>query len=38
MKAWQISGEYGIDKLRKVELPEPTQAKGKLSYRCARLR
>jgi hypothetical protein len=23
MQAWQISGEYGIDKLRKVEPPEP---------------
>ncbi len=24
MKAWQIRGEYGIDKLQRVDLPEPT--------------
>jgi len=23
MKGWQIRGEYGIDKLQRVELPEP---------------
>ncbi len=39
MKAWQISGEYGIDKLRKVELPEPDAGEGQVvvSMRAASL-
>ena len=28
MKAWQIRGEYGIDKLECVDLPEPTAGDG----------
>ncbi len=30
MKAWQIRGEYGIDKLQCVELPEPTAGDGQV--------
>jgi NADPH:quinone reductase-like Zn-dependent oxidoreductase len=30
MKAWQIRGEYGIDKLQRVELPEPTAGDGQV--------
>ena len=39
MKAWQISGEYGIDNLRKVELPEPDAGEGQVvvSMRAASL-
>ena len=40
MKAWQIRGEYGIDKLQCVELPEPAADKEKVvvSMRAARRR
>ena len=39
MKAWQIRGEYGIDKLQRVELPEPTAGDGQVvvSMRAASL-
>ena len=30
MKAWQIRGEYGIDKLQRVELPEPKAGDGQV--------
>jgi len=30
MKAWQIRGEYGIDKLQCVDLPEPTAGDGQV--------
>ena len=30
MKAWQIRGEYGIDKLQRVDLPEPRAAAGQV--------
>ena len=30
MKAWQIRGEYGIDKLQRVEVPEPTAGEGQV--------
>ena len=39
MKAWQIRGEYGIDKLRRVDVPEPTAGAGEVvvSLRAASL-
>ena len=39
MKAWQIRGEYGIDKLQCVDLPEPTAGDGQVvvSMRAASL-
>ena len=39
MKAWQIRGEYGIDKLRCVDVPEPTAGDGQVvvSMRAASL-
>ena len=39
MKAWQIRGEYGIDKLQCVELSEPTAGDGQVvvSMRAASL-
>lgn len=30
MKGWQIRGEYGIDKLQRVELPEPKAGDGQV--------
>jgi NADPH:quinone reductase-like Zn-dependent oxidoreductase len=39
MKAWQISGEYGIDRLKLVERPEPVAGAGQIvvSMRAASL-
>jgi NADPH:quinone reductase-like Zn-dependent oxidoreductase len=30
MRAWQIKGEYGIDNLKQVELPEPVAGNGEI--------
>ncbi len=30
MRAWQIKGEYGIDRLARVDVPEPTAAAGQV--------
>jgi len=39
MKAWQIRGQYGIDKLQRVDVPEPTAGAGEVvvSMRAASL-